>query len=54
MPGINKEIKNYYKKLNDIYYDKKTNISKSVKFSKPFGKGSHFSFYNDLDGGLPF
>ena len=44
----------FNKKLNDIYYDKKMNISKSVKFSKPFGKGSHFSFYNDIDGGLPF
>lgn len=42
------------KHLHNIYYNKKSNESKSVKFKKESGGGFNFGFNNDIDGGLPF
>ena len=44
----------YNKKYYNFYYDKISKQINSTKFKRPFGKGSHFSFYNDIDGGTPF
>lgn len=45
---------NYRKKLHRICFNKKTKVFLNVKFKRPFGKGIHFAFYNNLDGGVPF
>lgn len=41
-------------RLHKIVYNKKTKQSSTVEFKRPFKKGIHFSFYNDIDGGVPF
>ncbi|TGV03429.1 6-bladed beta-propeller [Flavivirga rizhaonensis] len=42
------------KRLHKLYYDKNSQEVNCVEFKKPFGKGIHFSFYNNIDGGMPF
>ena len=47
----------YYAKdgrLRKIVYDKTSNESASVQYKREFKQGFHFSFYNDIDGGMPF
>ena len=41
-------------KFYNILYDKLSKKSIAVQFDKAFGEGIHFSFYNDIDGGVPF
>lgn len=42
------------KRLYHVYYNKETKKSSTVEFKNPFNKGINFSFYNDIDGGVPF
>lgn len=42
------------KKLHKVLYNKKTKISTSILFKKSSKKGFNFSFYNNIDGGMPF
>lgn len=44
----------FNKKFYYIYYDKLSLNSSALEFKRPFGKGKHLSFYNDIDGGIPF
>ena len=44
----------YKEKLNRIYYDKTTKESFCVEYKKEIGRGLNFSFYNNIDGGMPF
>ena len=44
----------YEKRIHNIYYDKTTEQSSCVEFKRPSGRGIHFSFNNDIDGGIPF
>ena len=44
----------YNKRIYRVFYNKKSKESNIVEFKKPFGRGTSFSFYNDLDGGIPF
>ena len=44
----------FNKKFYYIYYDKISLNSSAVEFKRPFSKGIHLAFYNDIDGGMPF
>jgi len=41
-------------KMNHIYYDKFSGKSFNLEFKEEVGNRINFSFYNDIDGGLPF
>lgn len=42
------------KKVYKAFFDKKTNKSTSLEYERKYTKGFHFSFYNDIDKGMPF
>ena len=48
-------IKSVYQKyLCNVVYNKQKKEGIAPEFKRPFGRGKHFSFFNDIDGGLPF